>query len=132
MIYNSNVVRPDPIVMDVLVLNTRQNISEYRVDYIVSLWLYESYCTIVKLLGRDSICFRSPTKTPGLSGVSTKSSFCVACSSWVLKRCNVIFGTLKPDPIFRGKRCTGLARPVDNKPMTEVTVGQKKHKRHTC
>ena len=49
-----------------------------------------------------------------LSGVSSKSSFCVACSSWVLKRCNVISGTLKPDPIFKGKRCNGLARPVDN------------------
>ena len=49
-----------------------------------------------------------------LSGVSTKSSFCVACSSWVLRRCNVISDTLKPDPIFRGKRCTWLAKRVDN------------------
>ena len=49
-----------------------------------------------------------------LWGVSAKSSFCVACSSWVLKRCNVISSTLKPDPIFKGKRCNGLARPVDN------------------
>ena len=49
-----------------------------------------------------------------LLGVSTKSRFRVACFSRVLKRCNVISGTLKPDHIFRGKRCTGLTRPVDN------------------
>ena len=36
-------------------LNKHQNISEHRVDYIVSLGLYESYCTILILLGRDSI-----------------------------------------------------------------------------
>ena len=46
--------------------------------------------------------------------VSTKFSFCAACSSWVHKRCIVIFGTLRPYPIFRGKQCTGLVRPVDN------------------
>ena len=64
VICNSNVVRPGSIVTDVLVLNKRQNISDHRVDYIVSLGLYGSYCSILILLGRDSICFRSPKKTP--------------------------------------------------------------------
>ena len=36
-----------------------------------------------------------------------------------LKRCNVISGTLKSDPIFRGKRCTWLSRPVDNQSQRE-------------
>ena len=49
------------------------------------------------------------------SGVSIKSSFSVACSSWVLNGCSIISDTLKPDPIFRGKRCTGLTKPVDNR-----------------
>ena len=49
-----------------------------------------------------------------LVGVSTKFSFCVACSSWVHKTCNVISGSLKPDPIIRCERGTVLASPVDN------------------
>ena len=37
VICNSNVVRPDPIVTDVLILNKRQNISDHRVDYMMIL-----------------------------------------------------------------------------------------------
>ena len=44
--------------------NGPQNIIGHRVDYIVSLELYEWHCTILILLGRDSICFRNPAKTP--------------------------------------------------------------------
>ena len=70
MICSFDVVKPNSIVTDVLVLNKCQNIGDHRVDYIVSLRLYESYCIILILLGRDSICFRSPAKTS------------VPCVSW--------------------------------------------------
>ena len=51
--------------------------------YIVSLGLYESYCTILILLGRDSICFRSPAKMPVLfvSRVSTQNPASVSLVS---------------------------------------------------
>ena len=123
LICNSKFVRPDSKVTAVRVLNKGKNISDHRVDYIVSLGLYESYCNILILLGQDSICFRSPAKTP-MSCVSTKSSFCVACSSWVLKRCNVVSGTMKPDPIFRGKQCTVLARAVHNQSQRSQREGR--------
>ena len=32
--------------------------------------------------------------------------------------------TLKSNPTVRCERCTGLARPVEGRPMTEVTVGR--------
>ena len=51
---------------------------------------------------------------PCVSGVSAQNPASVSRFSRVLKRCNVISGTLKPNPSFRGKRCIGLARPVDN------------------
>ena len=35
------------------------------------------------------------------------------CFSWVHQRCSCIPGTLNPDPSYKGKWCTGLARPVD-------------------
>ena len=43
-------------------------------------------------------------------------------SRWVHKRCIGISGTLKPDPTVRCKWCIGLTRPVDGRPITEVTV----------
>ena len=68
-------VSRDSTVTDALVLNKHQNISDHHVDYIVSLWLYESYCTILVLLGRDSICSRSTAKTlvPYVSWVSAQN-----------------------------------------------------------
>ena len=77
-------------------------------------------------LGLDSIVFKIPTKDPFamfFSGISTNSIICEGCSSWLNKRCSSISGTLKPNPTFRCKRCTGLARPVDSRPMIEVTMG---------
>ena len=61
-----------------------------------------------------------------LQGVSSDSIFCDGCSIWVQKRCSCISGTLKPSATFRCKRCTGLARPIDGKPITEVTLGSEK------
>ena len=47
-------------------------------------------------------------------------------SGWVHKRSIGISCTLKPDTTFRYKRCIGLTRPVDGRPMTEVTVVREK------
>ena len=82
---------------------------EFRVIWIILLH--------IETVGPGLDMFQDSSKDPCamcLLGVSTKSSFRVACFSWVLKRCNLTSGTLKPDPIFRGKRCTWLTRPVDN------------------
>ena len=59
-------------------------------------------------------------------GVHTNSIFFDGCSSWVHKTCNGIPGPLKPDPSFRCKQCIEQARPVDDRPMTEVTMGREK------
>ena len=59
-----------------------------------------------------------------LKGVSTNSSFCGGCSSWIHKKCGGIPGCLKFDISSRCKPCTGQARPIDSILMTEVTVGQ--------
>ena len=37
-----------------------------------------------------------------------------------------IWGTVKPDVIYRCKRCTGLAKPVEGKLLTKVTLGKEK------
>ncbi len=58
-----------------------------------------------------------------LRGVGTNSILCTGCSCWVHKKCSGITGILLPDPTFRCNRCSGLARPIDSRPMTEVTVG---------
>ena len=42
------------------------------------------------------------------------------------QKCSGISGPLKPDPGFRCKWCTGQVRPVDGRPMTEVTMGREK------
>ena len=56
-----------------------------------------------------------------LSGAGANSIFSDGCSSWVHMRCSGIYGTLNPDPTFRCKRCTGLARPVDVRQMTRLS-----------
>ena len=42
---------------------------------------------------------------------------------WVHRRCCGNTGILKLDPTFRFKRYTEMTRPVDGRPMTEVTKG---------
>ena len=61
-----------------------------------------------------------------LKGVGTNSIFCGGCSSWIHKKCSGIPGRLKSDASFMCKRCTGQARPIDGRLMTEVTVGREK------
>ena len=55
-----------------------------------------------------------------LKGISTNSIFCGGCST----RNAVLFLALWS--LIRCKQCTGQARPVYGRPMTEVTVGQEK------
>ena len=42
------------------------------------------------------------------------------------KKCSGVPGRLESDDGFRCKRCTGQARPIDGRLMTEVTVGREK------
>ena len=58
-----------------------------------------------------------------LSCVSINFIFCVSCSRWVHMRIGGISGSLMPDPPCGCNRCTTLARAVDGKPISEVTVG---------
>ena len=102
VIRNLNVVRPDSIVTDVLVLNKRQSISGHRVDRLYRefrvIWIILHH---IDTVGSGLDMFQESGKDACaicLSGVNTKSSFCVACFSWVLKRCNVISGTRMHDP----------------------------------
>ena len=81
--------------------------------------------TKVLISGPGFNLLQKPDKDPCavcLKDIGTNSIFCGGCSSWVHKKCIGISGPLKPDPSFRYKRCTGQARPVDGRPMTEVTV----------
>ena len=61
-----------------------------------------------------------------LKGVDTNSIFCGGCSSSIHNKISGIPGSLKPDTSFRCKRCTGQARPIDGRLMTEVTMGREK------
>ena len=56
-------------------------------------------------------------------GVGSNSIQCGKCNHWVHKKCSGIQGRLSADPTFTCKRCTGEARPIDARPIKEVTVG---------
>ena len=62
------------------------------------------------------------TFTMCLSGVGTDSIFGIGCSNWVNNRCSDISGTLKPNHTYRCNRRPGLTRPVDGRPMPDVTM----------
>ena len=61
-----------------------------------------------------------------LKGVGTNSIFCCGCSSWIHKKGSGIHRRLRSDASFRCKWCTGQARPIDGRLMTEVRVGREK------
>ena len=63
-----------------------------------------------------------------LKGIGTNSIFCCGCSIWIRKKYSGIPGRLKSDASFRCKQCTGQAKPIDDRLMTEVTVGREKLK----
>ena len=61
------------------------------------------------------------------SGVgSSNAIFCGGCKRWVHKKCSGIKGPLRPDPEFRGARCLGTARAINEREVSEVEVGNKK------
>ena len=58
-----------------------------------------------------------------LCGVGVNSILCSQCNKWVHKKCSGIAGSLpNNDPAYVCPRCTGLARPIDGRPVTEVDV----------
>jgi hypothetical protein len=57
-----------------------------------------------------------------LSGVGVNSIECSQCKRWVHKKCSGIKGRLLPDPTYICPRCTGAARPIDGRPVTQVDV----------
>ena len=55
-------------------------------------------------------------------GVMANSILCTGCDHWVHKKCSGIRGRLTDDPNYICPRCRGSARPIDGRPVTEVTV----------
>ena len=56
-------------------------------------------------------------------GVGGNSILCSGCNCWVHHRCSGISGRLVEDPEFKCKRCLGAARPIDNRPMVDFSIG---------
>ena len=61
-----------------------------------------------------------------LKGTGRNCIYCGSCSHWVHKKCSGIAGPLTPDPNYMCPRCLGTARPIDGRPLKEVTVGDQK------
>ena len=59
------------------------------------------------------------------TGVGSNSIFCNSCKHWVYKKCSGL-KRLTKDPDYRCTRCQGTARPLDDRPQTEVRVGPDK------
>ena len=57
-----------------------------------------------------------------LNGVGVNSIQCSQCMYWVLKKCSVVRGRLAEDPGYVCPRCCDQARPIDNRPVTQVDV----------
>ena len=56
------------------------------------------------------------------SGVGVSSIQCSQCMYWVHKKCSGVRGRLAEDPDYACPRCCDLARPIDNRPVTQVDV----------
>jgi hypothetical protein len=85
--------------------------------------------TKVMITGPNLDSLRKSGKDPCavcLKGTSRNCIFCPHCACWVHKKCSGITDILKPDPLFKCRRCKGLARPVDGRPQTEVAIGEEK------
>ena len=55
-------------------------------------------------------------------GVGANSIVCSSCKHWVHKRCSGIRGKLSEDPEYVCPRCLGMARPIDGRTATGVSV----------
>ena len=56
------------------------------------------------------------------SGVGVNSIQCSQCMYWVHKKCSGVRGRLAEDPDYVCPRCCDQARPIDNRPATQVDV----------
>ena len=56
------------------------------------------------------------------SGVGVNSIQCSQCMYWVHKKCSGVTGRLAEDPDYACPRCCDQARPIDNRPVTQVDV----------
>ena len=56
------------------------------------------------------------------SGVGTNSILCSQCKMWVHKKCSNVLGRLSADPNYICPRCSGVARPIDGRPVTHVDI----------
>ena len=59
-------------------------------------------------------------------GVGCNSILCEGCGLWVHKKCSGVRGKIRSDPDFRCKRCLGLARPIDGRPVKHVMLDDHK------
>ena len=55
-------------------------------------------------------------------GVGSNAIYRTGCEHWVHKRCSGIKGTLANRTNFQCKRCKGIARPIDGRPTTSISV----------
>ena len=60
------------------------------------------------------------------TGVGRNAIQCKGCRQWVHKKCSGIKGSLTSDLNFRWARCLDTARPVDEKLVKEVMIGDEK------
>ena len=56
------------------------------------------------------------------SGGGVNSIQCSQCMYWVHKKCSGVRGRLAEDPDYACPRCCDQARPIDNRPVTQVDV----------
>ena len=61
-----------------------------------------------------------------LTGTGNNSILCNSCSCWVHKKCSGLSGPLRPDPNYTCPRCSGFARPIDGRPLQEISLGEDK------
>ena len=81
--------------------------------------------TKVMISGKDLHSLRDSGKHPcGVcrKGVGRNSILCSGCQLWVHKKCSGIKGKLTADPSYKCKRCMGLCRPVDGRPVKQVSL----------
>ena len=93
-----------------------------------STWAKPKFCC----LGMGSMCFRSLSRTPVacVSRVSAHTAYPVVVvpANCIHKKCSGAPASVRPDPRYSYKLCTGQARPIDGRPMTEGKVGREKIK----
>ena len=70
----------------------------------------------------DSGAFPCEVCRSGVGVNSIQCSQCSQCMYWVHKKCSGVRGRLAEDPDYVCPRCCDQARPIDNRPVTQVDV----------